>query len=234
MSTDLPAPGAAQQQRLVAARAALQDVQARWGVTREASEPVAALAVADSIAALLPKGLVRGQVVRVGGSTSLVLALAAEASRRGAWTAMVGMPAVGAISAARRGMDLSKSVLIPHPAAHAADVAGACLDGMDVVILGKKLALSDGDRRRLASRAKERGCVILTVDRWPGAHLELDVERTQWRGLHAGEGRLRDRDITVAVTGRRQPGVQRVRVSLDRDPSWVSRAVPSAVNEGVL
>ncbi|WP_061962011.1 hypothetical protein [Demequina flava] len=232
MSTQSPTPDAAQQQRLARARDALQGVQARWGVTREAQQAPAVLPLSEGVAEVMPAGLTRGHVVRVQGSTSLMLALAAEGSKEGSWAAVIGMPAVGAVAAARRGMDLSRLVLVPQPGAQAAAAAGACVDGMDLILLGANLALSDGDRRRLAARAKERGCVILTSGRWPGAQTDLHVERTRWSGLGAGGGRLRKSEMTVAVTGRRQSGVRRVRVVLDRDDAWVSSSASATVREG--
>ncbi|WP_084040131.1 hypothetical protein [Demequina sp. NBRC 110053] len=210
-------PGASQAERLSRARAALAGVQARIGVDAHAGErPV--LPLDQHLASLLPEGLRRGQVVAVTGATSLMLALAAQASREGSWTAAIGMPTVGVVAAARRGIDLSRLALIPHPGAQAAEAAGACVDGMDVVLLGERLALSEADRRRLASRARERGGVIIAAGEWTGAHVRLDVERSVWSGLGAGDGRLRERELTVAVSGRRQGGSRRVRVLLDVDP----------------
>lgn len=208
---------ASREERLSRARAALAGVESRIGAAREGwDRPV--LPLASDLAPLLPDGLRRGQVVAVSGATSLMLALAAEASRAGSWTAVVGMPAVGVVAAARRGIELDRLALIPHPGAQAAQAVGACVDGMDLVLLGQGLALSEADRRRVASRARERGGVIIAAGDWTGAHVRLDVERSSWSGLGSGEGRLRERELTVAVSGRRQGGVRRVRVLLDTDP----------------
>jgi hypothetical protein len=207
----------AQEERLAAARAALGEVQARIGAAREGGER-APLPLAASVAELLPGGLRRGTVLSVSGSTSLVLALAGEASREGSWVAIVGMPHVGLVAAARRGVDLARLALVPHPGAQAATAAAACIDGMDLVILGPRLALSDADRRRLAARARERGSVLLSAGvagvAWPGARIEMAVEFAQWSGLGAGDGRLRDREVVVAVRERGGP-VRRVPVLLD-------------------
>ncbi|MDN4473108.1 hypothetical protein [Demequina zhanjiangensis] len=203
--------------RLAAARAALKEVEARVGVARDASER--AWRVDDEWNALLPDGLPRGRVVSVAGSTSLLLALAGQASREGAWVAAVGMPTVGVVAAARRGIDLSRLALVPEPGLQAAAVVGLCLEGVDVVMTGDRLAMSDSDRRRLASRAREQGALLLAVGAWPGAELSLEVERVRWSGLGAGDGRLRGREATVAVSGRRLGAVRRVRVELDVDRS---------------
>ena len=203
----------AQEERLAAARAALGEVQARMGASREGGER-APLPLAASVAELLPGGLRRGTVLSVSGSTSLVLALAGEASREGSWVAIVGMPHVGLVAAARRGVDLARLALVPHPGAQAATAIAACIDGMDLVILGDRLALSDAERRRLAARARERGSVLLSAATWPGARIEMLVESSQWSGLGAGDGRLRDRQVVVAVRERGGPA-RRVAVMLD-------------------
>lgn len=206
--------------RLAAARAALSAVESRMGADRKATEGPA-LAVDDALAPVLPRGLPRGQVVAVEGSTSLMLALASQASREGAWATIVGMPNVGVLAASRRGMDLARLALVPYPGAQAPATLGACLDGMDIVMVGQGVALSDADRRRLAARARERGCVMVVVGPWPGAHVALTVERVRWRGLGAGEGRLRERDVTVAIAGRSAGSTSRVVVTLDVDDQQV-------------
>ena len=138
--------------RLAAARAALMTVEARMGSDRKVTEgPV--LALEDALVPLLPRGLRRGQVVSVEGSTSLMLALVARASLEGAWTAMVGMPNVGVLAATRRGLNLARVALIPYPGVQAPATLGACIDDIDIVMVGQGLALSDADRRRLAARA---------------------------------------------------------------------------------
>ena len=213
-------PDVSQAQRLSRARAALKEVEARIGTGRPAwDRPMFPLA--PELEQLLPEGLKRGQVVSVTGATSLMLALASRASAAGSWTAAIGMPTVGVVAAARRGIVLERFALIPHPGAQAVEAAGACVDGVDVVLLGERLALSDADRRRLAARAKERGSLIVAAGEWPGAHVNLVVERATWSGLGAGDGRLRARELTVAVTGRGRGGVRREQIVLDSDPGLV-------------
>ena len=204
------------QSRLALARAALGAVETRMGADRAVWD-TPALPLTESLRPLLPRGLRRGHVVAVEGSTSLLLALAGEASREGAWTAMVGMPSVGVLAAAGRGIDLARLALIPQPGVQAPAVLGACIDGVDIIVIGRGLALSEADRRRLAARARERGCILLVQGGWPAAHEVLTVERSRWTGLGAGEGRLRHREITVAVTGRSAGATGRVMMTLDAD-----------------
>lgn len=225
-------PDVSQAQRLSRARAALKEVEARIGMERPAwDRPVFPLA--PELERLLPDGLRRGQVLSVTGATSLMLALASQASAAGSWTAAIGMPTVGVVAAARRGIALERFALIPHPGAQAVEAAGACVEGVDVVLLGERLALSDADRRRLAARAKERGSLIVAAGEWPGAHVNLVVERAIWSGLGAGDGRLRARELTVAVTGRGRGGVRRERIVLDSDPGLVFARPGVRVDKGV-
>jgi hypothetical protein len=245
MLTPAAATSPAAAERLARAREVLAGAEARLGVVRDfafvgptpvgpapvGAEPGAeaipgtfpagrVLPLDDDVAALLPGGVLRrGTVVSVEGSTSLVLAILARASREGSWAAIVGLPHVGVVSAARRGIDLSRLALIPHPGPEAATVAAACVDGMDIVVLGSRLAMSDADRRRLVARARERGVVILSVGPHPATHVALRVLRSEWSGLGAGEGRLKERTLTVARSGRHMGGVDEATITLDSDPA---------------
>ena len=95
---------------------------------------------------------------------------------------------------------------MPQPGVESATAIAALLDGMDVVVVGPRTVLLDTDRRRLTSRARERASVILATTPWPGAHLVLTAERSQWSGLGAGHGRLLSRQLTVTRTGRGSAG----------------------------
>lgn len=161
------------------------------------------LPVHPGLADLLPEGgLTPGTTVVVRGSTTLLLALLADASRAGAWTALVGHPAAGLAAASDAGLDLDRTVTVPAPGPDAPAVVAALLDGLDVVVLGPRTALLAADRRRLADRARERGAVLVTVDAQPGAHVVLDTRAGTWSGLDHGSGWLRRRTLTVRRTGR--------------------------------
>ncbi len=160
-----------------------------------------ALPIAPGLAPLLPSGLVRGTTLSVAGSTSLVLALLAEASAAGAWVAVVGMPGVGVLAAHQLGLALDRVVLVPDPGPDCPRVVAALVDGVDAVVVGD-VALADADRRRLSSRARERSAVLVTTSPWPGASVVLTVERTRWSGVGRGDGRLRDRVLSVSRVGR--------------------------------
>ncbi|MEA2715773.1 MAG: hypothetical protein QOI99_90, partial [Actinomycetota bacterium] len=100
------------------------------------------LPVLAALEPLLPaRGLRRGSVVEVEGSSSLALALAVAASAEGSWCAAVGRPPLGLVAAAELGIVLDRFPLVaePDPFAGAgpggwAWVVATLLDALDLVI----------------------------------------------------------------------------------------------------
>ncbi|MDD7966657.1 hypothetical protein [Actinomycetospora lemnae] len=182
-------------------------------VDREGS---AVLPVSAPLAGLLPHGgLRRGSAVAVCGSTSLLLALLAEASRAGSWCAVVGLPDLGIQAAAEAGLDLARTALVPRPGPRPAAVVAALVDGVDVVVLDTTLPgvrWPAGERQRLGARVRQRGAVLVPVGAagaWPGAEVELRAEGSAWAGLGGdGTGRLRSRRVRVRCAARGRPGEQ--------------------------
>ncbi|EYR62479.1 hypothetical protein N866_08275, partial [Actinotalea ferrariae CF5-4] len=159
------------------------------GVERSAPEVVdpeasaRLLPVPAGLGALLPEGaLRRGSTVVVAGSTSLVLGLLVEISRSGGWIALVGLPDAGVLAAHQLGLTLDRVALVPAPGPEAATAVAALLDGVDAVVVGPAVALTDADRRRLSARARERSAVLLPTAAWPGAHVVLTAAQSRWEG----------------------------------------------------
>jgi hypothetical protein len=134
---------------------------------RSAEGDTRVLPVDPRLASLLPDGGLRtGTTVVVQGSTSLLLTLLAEASLDGAWTVLVGYPAAGMAAAADAGCDLARTLVVPLPAGSGVDapaVLAALIDGMDIVVIGPEVALLEQDRRRLSTRARDRGTVLVAA-----------------------------------------------------------------------
>jgi len=178
---------------------------ARAAVRQEGERP---LPVLPPLAPLLPHGaLRRGSTVVVQGSPSLLLALLAGPSQAGSWCAVVGMPALGLAAAAEMGVALDRFPLVPAPGAGWATVTAALLDALDVVAVAPPgRGVRDGDARRLAARARQRGSVLVPfgvrAGGWEGADLWLAVRDTRWGGLGAGHGHLRARQAEVRGEGR--------------------------------
>jgi hypothetical protein len=170
------------------------------------------LPVAPALGALLPRGgLRRGSVVSVSaapgasGTTSLGLALVAEASAAGSWVAGVGLRSLGLVAASELGVALERFVLVaePHPEGWSTVVA-TLVDGFDLVIVRPGRGLRAADARRLVARTRERGTVLIQLDQTaaPTADVSLTVTGTAWQGLDAGYGHLRVRRATVEINGR--------------------------------
>ncbi|MBQ1027812.1 hypothetical protein [Micromonospora sp. C95] len=185
------------------------------GLVRPASAPDPAgghrvLPVRPELTGLLPnRGLRRGSTIAVGGgqarpsgTTSLLLALLAEASRAGSWCAVVGMPTFGAGAAAEAGIVLDRLALVPQPGPEWPTVVAALIDGVDVVVTAVPSTVSASVADRLAARARQRGSVLVPYGRWDGADVTLQVVRGIWQGLGPGRGRLRRREVTISARGR--------------------------------
>ncbi|HUY29944.1 MAG TPA: hypothetical protein VMV02_02985 [Acidimicrobiales bacterium] len=197
------------------------------------------LPVLEPFADLLgSSGLRRGGTVVVSGSdvpgaTSLLLALLAGPSAGGAWCAVVGAPDLGLVAAAELGVALSHLLLVPEPGRRLAQVAGALLEGCDVVCVRASSALAAPEARRLAARARERRAVlVLATGRtagsagaiagparpsrpgagagrgagtgWPGTpDVRLEVTAGRFSGPGQGDGRVTARLVEVVATRRR-------------------------------
>ena len=167
------------------------------------------LPVRPDLAELFPRrGLKRGSVVGImpgggSGSTALTLATLAAASQEGSWTAIVGLPTVGALAAAEVGIDLARCALVPDPGPTWPTVVAALLDAIDLVLLAPPPRVRSADARRLSARAKERGSVLLVLGRWPeGPDVRLQPVAATWTGLGDGHGALASRRLEVVAGGR--------------------------------
>jgi hypothetical protein len=165
------------------------------------------------------RGLRRGSVVAVSGSTSLALAVLASASASGSWCGAVGLPALGGAAAAELGVALERFPLVPAPARGAgaggwAWVVAALVDACDVVLARPPGRVSSADARRLTARVRERGAALVVAGAWPeAAEVQLGVASEAWVGLGQGYGRLRGRRVEVVAGGRGAAARER-RVSL--------------------
>ena len=173
---------------------------------------------------LLPEGSIRrGTVVSVHGhgSVTLAVALAAEASRRGSWVAVVGMADLGVSALAERGVDLGRWALVDLPAtvrggdtrseSLAADVLGAVVGGFDLVLLGPEIRLTVTTARRMLARMREHGTSLIcalggdisgNIANVLQPELRMMIEQVLWTGADDGHGRLLARQAEVVVGGR--------------------------------
>lgn len=173
------------------------------------------LPVLPALAPLLPEaGLRRGSTVAVAGSVTLALALLAGASAAGSWSAVVGLPALGAEAAAELGVALERLALVPEPGIERWPVVvAALLEELDVVLAVPPPQLRAAHARRLTARARERDSVLLVLGaRRLGAEpvdLRLTATSGGWAGLGHGHGRLLARQVEVVARGRRAAARER-------------------------
>lgn len=198
------------------------------------------LPVADPLLPLLPeRGLTRGRTIACQGvaATSLTLALAAEATRAGAWLAVVDVPWLGVEAAAELGVPLERLVRVEtsRDASGWADLVAAVLDGFELVVTRVPRRINAGVLRRVQSRIQAREGVLLAVgDPGPlGADVAMEASTPVWEGVEHGAGHLRGRRVSVVSSGRRIPRPRRSELWLP-GPDGVVAAVEPPVAEPVL
>lgn len=173
------------------------------GLTLTSVDRERVLPVPQALAGLFPwGGLRRGSTVAVRGSATVLLALLAEATAAGSWAGVIGMPRLGIVAAAELGVAVSRLALVPRPRGDLPSVAGALLDGMDIVVIATGGRLQESHARRLSARARHRGAVLVPFGPWPGADLELTHVHSRWTGPADGYGHLHTRELTIATRGR--------------------------------
>ena len=159
---------------------------------------------------LFGQGLKRGSIVAIGGDTaraSLAMALLAGVSAGGGWCAVVGVPEFGCVAASEMGIGVDRLALVPEPGPQWAEVTAALLPGLDAVLVRPPGQVSGGLARRLAARARQARCTVLTLGSvWEGSDVRVTAVGQDWSGLAAGSGRLRGRRVEVVSSTR--PGAR--------------------------
>jgi hypothetical protein len=196
------------------------------------------LPVPGCLSGLLPENLIkRGSVVGLfgteTGSTSLALSILEVATRMDWSTAVVGLTDLDWAAAQEFGVSFDRLFLVPHPAGRGPEVAGALIDGFDLVVLGPIAAMPMRLADRLATRARQRRTVLLLLagelDGTPGSwrrswwpvpcDISLTVTANHWEGIGQGYGHLTHRQIDVAVAGRRiRPATSTIRLQVPVSP----------------
>ena len=193
MGTSTTRAPAEAQNRLNRARLALRLAEERTGLRDSAALTVQRALSSASTSALLsasadsppaaspafPTALSAWQdsgVLTLHGSTTLLLA--ALALRQGAtgWCGIIGGDELGWCAATEIGLDLNRVLTVPAPLLDDTSiltVTSTLLDGVDTLLIGATVAegLRPRHRRRLLSRARERGHLILTPARWEDARI---------------------------------------------------------------
>ena len=131
----------------------------------------AVVPVVEPLAQLVPDGgLIRGSTVTIGGvgATSLALQLSTAASQSGSWVVVVGLNDLAPVAVLEANLDAERIAFIdPGDSGRHVDVLAALIGAVDVIVLDARLSLRPSDGRRLASRLRERGSVLIVVS--PGS-----------------------------------------------------------------
>lgn len=132
-------------------------------------------------------------------ATSVAVALLAGPSGQGQWSAVVGVDDLGLEAAAELGLDLSRTLLVPAPGEHWAEVTAALLDVTSVLLLRPPSRVDGHTARRIAARLRKRSAVLVVQGDWPQCEAHFSLGRQQWQGLGQGHGHLSTRRIEVVV-----------------------------------
>jgi hypothetical protein len=204
------------------------------GLTLTSVDRERVLPVPQALAGLFPwGGLRRGSTVTVRGSVTVLLALLVEATAGGSWAGVIGMPRLGVVAAAELGVAVSRLALVPRPGPDLPAVAGALLDGVDIVVIAAAGRLQESHARRLSARARHRGAVLIPFGPWPGADLELTHVQSRWSGLQDdGYGHLYTRELTVSARGRGS-AVRPAMATIFVGPEGISESATPVPSEGI-
>ena len=204
--------------------------------------------VATGFAPLFPeRALVRGRTLACAGpaATSTGMAVVAAAVAGGAWLAVVDVPTFGLDAASEVGIALERVVAVsvtssaaddpiptsgPNPSSLApsswVEVMAAVVDGFDIVLARVPADAAAGPLRRLATRIRQRGAVVILLGDgsagYDGAGYDgampcdgvIESGGIVWAGLGAGFGAFRQRTVELHMSGRRVPGRRQCRVTL--------------------
>jgi len=192
----------------------LHDQVQRISPTVLAAEQV--LPVPAIFHSLLPGGgLQRGWTTRIdGGSTARALAWAmlGQITTLGGWIAAVDVSGISLSAAREVGVAIERVLIVTSPNGDGwSATIGALIGSVDVIVFGSpRHRVQPREYRRMASRCRERGTVLVELTSDGDPQLQYDVSFSvasrQWNGLGQGFGRLQSRDLEVSATGRRLPG----------------------------
>lgn len=214
----------------------LQDQVRRIAPIVLAAEQV--LPVPEIFHSLLPGGgLQRGWTTRVDGGASaraLAWALLGQVTTSGGWIAAVDVPGISLSAAREVGVAIERVLVVTSPnAATWSATIGALIGAVDAIVFGSPLhRVQPSEYRRMASRCRERGTVLVELAPCPSSirasgsnpqrtqnrrgqtsrqgQLQYDVSFTvdpvEWHGLGQGFGCLQSRGLDVSVSGRRTQG----------------------------
>jgi len=202
--------------------AELRDPELQKTLRRVAPVVLAAeqvLPIPEIFHSVLPGGgLQRGWTTRVDGGPSaraLAWALLGTVTTSGGWIAAVDVPGISLTAAREVGVAVERVLVVNSTHASTwSNTIGALIGAVDAIVFGSpQHRVQPREYRRIASRCRERGTVLIELGQRPEGQLQYDVafsvSPVEWHGLGDGHGRLQSRGLDVSVRGRRTPGAGR-------------------------
>ncbi len=132
-------------------------------------------------------------------SAALALALLAGPSSAGEWVGIVGAPDLGYEAAAALGVDLERTIVVPHPGEHWLSVVAALVDVASVVLVHPAVAVAEHPAERLRARLRTKDAALVCWGEWPRCSARFRVRESVWSGLGRGHGHLSGRRMVVEV-----------------------------------
>ena len=174
-------------------------------LSRRASSHYGPLPVSPELSSLFPTGgLERGHIYGCRGDAwlSVMYAVIARATQEGSWVAVVNLDFMSPLSASEHGVALHRMLCIDagHDARLWTQVVGACIDGVDVVVVHRPHC-HGADIRRLEARMKAHGTIMIVVGD-PGSFSPAVVLSTQTQRWQFST-HLSSRLVHVTASGRR-------------------------------
>ncbi|KQP57880.1 hypothetical protein [Agreia sp. Leaf283] len=186
-----------------------QALQARISSMQSTRLDDDAFPVLPKMRGVLARGLRRGTVYSLTGSTSLALALVAAASQQGEWCGVLDVPDLGLEAAAGWGIDLDRLVWVSDPGERWMSTVGAMADVLGLVIVRPPTRVSASESSRLSARLRQARSTMLVLGDWPQSESEITVVSSSWTGLGDGHGHLADRRLDVEVRQGQRAGAPR-------------------------
>ncbi|QPK82059.1 hypothetical protein G7Y41_04515 [Schaalia sp. ZJ405] len=176
------------EEKLRVARLALERAERQLGVRSPAQSSI------------LPErsGTVYAPVIHVPPVGLCIIRCLIDIVPPAGWVGFVGIPNFGWEAAYRRGVDLSRVLVVRHPGTWGAQICALMLDALDVVCVGE-VDIRLPQRRRLAARARRDGRTVMTTCAWPGISRPWSGELPAWP-VEA----MRSRAETVDTQGSRR------------------------------
>lgn len=132
-------------------------------------------------------------------SAGLALALLAGPSSAGEWVGVVGAPDLGYEAAAGLGVDLERTIVVPHPGEHWLSVVAALVDVASVVLVHPVVPVAEHPAERLRARLRTKDAALVCWGEWPRCSARFSVRQSTWTGLGRGHGHLSGRRMVVEV-----------------------------------